>query len=269
MLKGVSANVGFNRAGSTGAFHPPLRPIDPTKCVDNGIPGPGPAPIITHTGEKILGNGPSHTSSFKATSHQLEMKNAAAPPPGTYELVDLWNGHHGAAASRTPSKAGLSSFAGRSVSSSLAQFSSPLMFLDPLGELGSQGKDSGPGPGQYEMQDHASIKKKMEEKRGSSAKPIFAPPEFTDRFGRPQDDRRSDLSLAPLASGEETSRTPARLNGPAPGISAPFVSKSPGRDQWDIKEATKAPGPAFYSPIDSSKKISHHVNSINSRKRYV
>lgn len=268
VMKGVGARDGFNRAGNTGAFHPPIRPIDPTKCVDNGIPGPGPAPSVTNTGEKVLGKGPGHASSFKALPHRLDIKSsAAAPPPGTYELVDLWDGHHGAAASRTPSRAGLSSFAGRSVSTSLAQFSSPLMFLDPLGELGSDYRDSGPGPGSYEIQEYGSIKKKLAEKRGVSAKPLFSPPEFTDKFGRPLDDRRADLSLVPLSTGE-ASKAPARLTGPAPGVSAPFVSTSPGRDQWDLKEATKAPGPAFYSPNDPTKKISYHASAINSRKRY-
>lgn len=85
MMKGVAANS-FNQASTTGAFHPPIRPIDPTKCIDNGIPGPGPASTVTHTGQLILGHGPSHASSFKARPHQLDIKsNNAAPPPGTYD----------------------------------------------------------------------------------------------------------------------------------------------------------------------------------------
>ncbi len=136
--------------------------------------------------------------------------------------------------------------------------------------------DTGPGPGSYELQNYEGIKSRMEKAAGKPSS-TFIQRDFTDRFGRPlvADLSGSDRNDARAAGAQTVSLAQrpigsppraARIAGPQRGVSAPFRSQAPGRDQYDLKEATKAPGPAYYSPEFLARKTSHHMNA---RKRMV
>ena len=62
------------------------------------------------------------------------------------------------------------------------------------------------------------------------------------------------------------SSSPTRINGPMPGIASPFLSGTAGRGEFDVRDATRAPGPAFYSPSTAPKRTSYHMNA---RKKMV
>ena len=63
-----------------------------------------------------------------------------------------------------------------------------------------------------------------------------------------------------------SSSSPSRINGPMPGIASPFLSGTAGRGEFDVRDATRAPGPAFYSPSTAPKRTSYHMNA---RKKMV
>jgi hypothetical protein len=52
-----------------------------------------------------------------------------------------------------------------------------------------------------------------------------------------------------------------RISSPTRGVISPFRSRAPGHADFDLKTATRAPGPAFYSPETAPKKMSHHLNA--------
>uniref|UniRef100_A0A7R9W1N2 Uncharacterized protein n=1 Tax=Chlamydomonas euryale TaxID=1486919 RepID=A0A7R9W1N2_9CHLO len=231
-------------------------------------PGPGAyhAESTTHTGRQLAWEKASNAGSraaFKATPHSLILSGCKeSPPPTKYNAIDPWaaGSSFNTASSRTPSKAGMSSFAGRSVSSSLGPADPAMYLMDPK-EKPKQ--DTGPGPGSYDMQSFGSIERKLAKVTGKPSA-TFQASEFTDRFGAPV---ASALpggdSIVP--DGAQTRSAHARhISGPAKGVGAAFQSETPSRSEYTAKDLEgRAPGPAFYSPDKMPARKSFHMNARN------
>lgn len=133
----------------------------------------------------------------------------------------------------------------------------PIMFLD---DKDTSKAESGPGPGSYELQYFQSIKTKMETEKIRPS-PCFQQCDYVDRFGRTM----SKDAAQPAAPAGHSHGGGARIPGPQKGVAAPFKSQSAGHEEYDLKEAMKAPGPAYYSPALPTKQSFH----LNARKRFM
>eukprot|EP00798_Chlamydomonas_sp_ICE-L_P032520 gene32520-17233_t len=246
---------------------------DRTVVPASEIPSPGPgtysAEDITKTGQKLDWEPPqSHKSAFKGTAHKLILSgNKDAPPPGQYNMPELWEGKPGSrgpsgATSGSYSKAGSSAFAG-GASSSLAGMSSTMFLEDPKE---SQKPDTGPGPGSYSLQCYKSIRSGMERTVGKSSA-SFVTSDVVNRFGVPLASHNPEPEVQGMAGGTSlySSQGVSRISSPVKGVSAPFISQTVGRSDFNIKEAGKAPGPAYYQPDKPYKKSFH----LNTKKRLV
>ena len=127
-------------------------------------------------------------------------------------------------------------------------------------------QETGPGPGSYELQYYESIRTTLEKNAGKTSAP-FQAPEYVDRFGNPLASTSAPYNSfgAPAPSVHDVAGV-RRISSPEKGVSAPFKSTAPSRTDIDLKDASKAPGPAFYSPQVPVKRTSHHLNA---RKRLV
>ncbi|GAX78192.1 hypothetical protein CEUSTIGMA_g5634.t1 [Chlamydomonas eustigma] len=275
----------FNKAPVTSVFHKQdtrsLRPPDHPETV----PGPGAyvSEDTTRTGRSLHWDSNSHThvSAFKAAPHKLNLLgNVDAPPPTKYTLADQWDPKSSAnkVASRTPSHAGLSSFAGRSVSSTMGPHDPTIYLVDPM--AASKKPDTGPGPGSYELQYFEGIKTRLEKGAGKTSS-SFQQREYTDRFGRPLLPAQVEATgsamqkpgfmmtvppavppnTSPQVGRQRRMDPVTRIGSPGRGVISPFRSRVSGHADFDLKAATRAPGPAFYSPEAAPRKTSHHLNA--------
>jgi hypothetical protein len=143
----------------------------------------------------------------------------------------------GGMGSKAGSRAGTSSFAGRSVTSLTSV--PTIIFLEdgkggPAG-AGAAKPITGPGPGSYEVGKIASLEVSLE-KAARKPSPAFQPPEYVDRFGCslaaiPEAGPKPDYALGghTRGGGSPERSGAAGFTSPRRGISAPFKSLSPGR----------------------------------------
>ncbi|KAL6748265.1 hypothetical protein V8C86DRAFT_2883199 [Haematococcus lacustris] len=261
----MGADKYFNQAGATASFHPHQYPPNATAAREEaGLPGPGAYnPSETRTGQKVdlLAAPQTHRSAFKAGGHKLAiLGNLESPPPTKYQLGDPWEGGLGKNAA-SGSKAGTSSFAGRSMTSLNAI--PTIMFLqDAAPGTGKAGADSSPGPGSYDPGPAPLAKP-------SALKPTaaFTAHDFIDRFGKsiqplPEAPGPVDYSMGGSTRSAEQHAGRQQLRSPGPGVGAPFKSLSRGHADYDMKELARAPGPAYYSPKTTlMDHQSHHIRS--------
>ncbi|KAJ9532113.1 hypothetical protein QJQ45_003831 [Haematococcus lacustris] len=261
----MGADKYFNQAGATASFHPHQYPPNATAAREEaGLPGPGAYnPSETRTGQKVdlLAAPQTHRSAFKAGGHKLAiLGNLESPPPTKYQLGDPWEGGLGKNAA-SGSKAGTSSFAGRSMTSLNAI--PTIMFLqDAAPGTGKAGTDSSPGPGSYDPGPAPLAKP-------SALKPTaaFTAHDFIDRFGKsiqplPEAPGPVDYSMGGSTRSAEQHAGRQQLRSPGPGVGAPFKSLSRGHADYDMKELARAPGPAYYSPKTTlMDHQSHHIRS--------
>lgn len=231
-------------------------------------PGPGAYnPTETRTGKKLdlLSAPQSHNSAFKAGGHKLSfVANPDSPAPTKYALQDQWVG--GGRTGGGGSKAGTSSFAGRSMGS-LSSMPPMAFIMSEDGRTQTVKKDTRPGPGTYETQDYGSLKVALE-KAAAKPSPAFQPPEFVDRFGQPTQPRAQppdapEYTLGSGAGGPQAHYGLTRASSPPKGVSAPFKSTSRGHADYDLRELARAPGPAYYSPKGPEGPKSFHLNARN------
>ncbi len=255
------------------------------------LPGPGDydSHTVTRTGRQLdlLSAPTSHASAFKSGGHKLALLGSLdSPAPTKYSLADPWDvgpGKQGGGGSKAGSRAGTSSFAGRSVAS-LNTSVPAVVFLEDSSGAGKP--DTGPGPGQYEMQDVKSFKASLA-KAAVRQSAAFHAPEFVDRFARPlaqgsaqapassfsvgQQGGGSDNGAAGGAHGGQQGTAAggggagAAGWGDGKGVSAPFKSRSAGHADYDVRELARAPGPAFYDPHP----LQHRSYHTNARKAFV
>mmetsp|Transcript_13780 Transcript_13780/g.29706 ORF Transcript_13780/g.29706 Transcript_13780/m.29706 type:complete len:284 (+) Transcript_13780:1-852(+) len=255
----------FNRAPTTAAFHKKVTPVKPLPPKEvEATPGPGAYSCTetTRMGQNLNWESAPQTyqSSFKAAPHKLILLgNPESPAPTKYSMADPWDPKSGLsrAASHSPSRAGTSSFGGRSGTTSLNQMSSIIFLEDPKE---ASKPPSGPGPGSYELQYFQGIKSTLDKSAGKTSA-NFQPPEFTDRFGAPLSKVPEDATTGDYTLSGQGEGGPKRLGSPPKGVGAPFKSQVPGRAEYDLKESAKAPGPAYYTPKLPAKKTSHHLNA--------
>ncbi|KAG1666286.1 hypothetical protein FOA52_004767 [Chlamydomonas sp. UWO 241] len=259
----------FNRSNTTAPFHSPVKPAK-LDTGDDQLPGPGAyrAEGATRTGQKLnWDGGRAYASSFKGTPHALALSAGKdSPPPNRYEFLDPWaaNSPLNTASSRTPSRAGLSSFAGRSVSSSLGHVDPTIYLLDPK-DVASRKPDTGPGPGSYESGEYGSVKSTIAKAVGRTGA-NFKEREYTDRFGAPlaavlhdPDEARAMLESKVIT---RSAGAPRRLGSPTKGVVSAFKSEMPSRSDYNAQDIVgRCPGPAFYSPKPKPGRTSHHMNA--------
>lgn len=73
-----------------------------------------------------------------------------------------------------------------------------------------------------------------------------------------------------MARSDFHPQPPRRADSPPKGVGAPFVSTSPGHQEYSdrraYRAASNAPGPAYYEPGAQAKRKSFHANM---RKQHV
>lgn len=250
---------------------PKLKPLPPK---DTTAPQPGPGaynPSGTRVGQKIdlLSAPQSHNSAFKAPGHKLTLSGSVdTPGPTKYSLPDGWTGVGKGGPGGGGSRGGTSSFAGRSMGSLNSGGMAPLAYIMEGTGGPSSKPDTGPGPGTYELQSFKSLAVDLE-RAAAQPSAAFQTPEFVDRWNSPLNPRQQGRGPAVAYNlGGTAPQKPApaqRIGSPPKGVSAPFKSQSPGHADYDLRELSRAPGPAYYD----SKLLAAKSYHVNARKDFV